>query len=710
MLTPSQEWWTAAELADAGLPDVPTTKRGVNILAKKLAWNGQTGFARKRATRGGGWEYSWKLLPQRAQQALLTREVKEVKTPEAAPMARDDAWAWFEKLPTTVQDKARHRLSVIEGVEAIVAGGLTKDQAARDMAAVTSNSVRSIWNWFALIEGIRRDDRLPYLAPRNRLNPAPSRATEVDPDFGDLIKSDFLREEAPTFTSVYDRAKRIAKRRGIPFVTLSAAKRWLDREVSEVTQLLARKGADYVKAMYPPQERDKTSMHAMEAVNADFHKFDVFVRFPGERGRPDEIARPQMVAMQDVYSGRILAWRIDRNPNSTAVQMCIGDMIEQWGIPFHMLLDNGREFAAKTITGGARTRYRFKVKEDDIPGLLTQLGCNIHWATPYHGQAKPIERAFRDMCDRVAKHPSFAGAYTGNGVNAKPENYQSRAVPLEEFLKVVAEELEHHNTRQGRRSEVAYGRSFADVFDESYAVSPIRKATAAQRRLWLMGAEGIRANTKTGALMFHRNRFWADWMHSICGKKVVARFDFANLWDGLHVYALTGEYLGHAPCLTAAGFFDVAEAKAHAKARGDWMRAERESLKAHRNYTAAQIGQMLDDAAPEPTAPATVEAKVVRMVPAGNTRPQPAPREDAGFDAAHSATIADLTARRAAAPEEDRDGKQAFARALELDAQVAKGEAITPEQKRWLAGYKTTSEYRSWVRMYEDFGPDILAK
>jgi hypothetical protein len=32
-----------------------------------------------------------------------------------------------------------------------------------------------------------------------------------------------------------------------------------------------------------------------------------------------------------------------------------------------MRLDNGRAFASKWITGGANTRFRFKVREEDQP-------------------------------------------------------------------------------------------------------------------------------------------------------------------------------------------------------------------------------------------------------------------------------------------------------------------------------------------------------
>ncbi|TAG17934.1 MAG: transposase, partial [Rhodobacterales bacterium] len=354
--------------------------------------------------------------------------------------------------------------------------------AVEQVARIDGVGARTIWSWFTLIEGIAAADRLAYLAPRNRAAEKRPRAKECAPEFFELLKSDYLRLEAPPFTDCYRRTTRIAKERGLDILPERTMRRHMDAAVSRVSQVLARQGVDAVKRLFPAQVRDKTCLHALQAVNADFHKFDVFVRWPSVGGEPGLVTRPQMVAFQDIYSGRILSWRIDQTPNSTAVQLCAGDMIEAWGIPQHVLLDNGREFAAKAITGGAATRYRFKVKEDDIPGLFTALGCTIHWATPYSGQSKPIERAFRDMCQSIAKDPRLAGAYTGNTVVAKPENYGSRAVELEEFLKVVSEGIEEHNARENRRSEVAFGRSFNAVFDESYASAPITKANEAQRR------------------------------------------------------------------------------------------------------------------------------------------------------------------------------------------------------------------------------------
>lgn len=699
---PTQEWWTPAEISEAKLPDMPQSKFGVNKLAARLGWAATAGKSRKRKGRGGGREYHWTLFPTRAQSWLIKQG--ESPATDLRP-ERSEAWNAFDSLPDKAKAEAQRRLTAIDQVEALERGGLIRDQAVRDAASLQDVSPRTIWNWLGMIEGVRPDDRLPYLAPRHRLAARKSKARNVDPDFGDLIKADFLRPEQPSMTSVYDRCKRLAKSKGIEIAPLHTVRRWFKREVSEATTILKRKGLDALKAMYPPQVRDRSQMHALEGVNGDFHRFDVFVRFPASDGIPEEIVRPQMVAFQDLFSGRLLSWRIDKTPNSHAVQLCLGDMIERWGIPEHVLLDNGREFAAKLITGGTKTRYRFKVREDDVPGLLTTLGCKVHWAQPYSGQSKPIERAFRDLCDRVAKHPRFAGAYTGNRPDAKPENYGDRAVPLNEFLSVLAEEIEAHNMRPNRRTEVAWGRSFAEVFDESYAKAPIRKATEAQRRLWLMGAEGLRPHPNTGAISFMGNEYWADWLFDHRRSKVVARFDRAALWDGLHIYALSGEYLGHAECRQKAGFFDIEEARTHAKARRDWVKAERQAADKHKVYTAAQLGDALDEIAkPEQDAPAS-EAKVVRITP----QPRPvAPVSEVDQDA----FVADFHKyHKSPEPNQsDDDPRVRFARAMELERQAETGADLTRDQRKWLASYQTTPEYRTWTDWVEEWGEDVLTR
>ena len=707
-LAPDREWWSAQELADARLPDLPSEKRRVNEFAKKANWQTAPKCARRRAGRGGGWEFHWSLLPARAQQKLLTEAAPKPKvSAPASELSREDVWTTFEALPGKVRSEAAHRLKIIQQVELLQRNGQTRFAAVAAVAALEKPSERTIFNWLKMIEGVRDHDRLAYLAPKHRTGKKKARATALHPEFKAHILADYLRPEQPSLTSVYDRCVRIAEAKGWDVAPIHTVSRWIKKNVSPTTLILARKGFDALMRATPAQIRDKSMMSAMEGVNGDFHRFDVFVRFPaGPNGEREEIARPQMCAFQDLFSGKLLATRLDRTPNSQCVQLTLGDMIEEFGIPQHVLLDNGREFAAKSITGGSKTRYRFKIKDEDPSGLLTALGCDIHWALPYSGQSKPIERAFRDLCDRVAKHPAFAGAYTGNRPDAKPDNYGNAAVPLDVFEAILAEEIAAHNARPDRRSEVAYGRSFDDVFNENYAVAPIRKATAEQRRLWLMGAEGIKTNTRTGQINFMRNRYYDAWLSDYAGERVVIRFDRDDLHAGVHVYSADDAYLGFAKCSVPTGFFSISNSKATAKAYKAYQKARKEELKKHLDLAKIEdVARGLAELAPEP-APAP-EATVIR--PVFEPRPKSvAARVDDDVKAMQAALVADLDAHRKPPAEETE--RERFSRACELERMQAAGTQITEAQQQWLAGYQRTPDYRTMKGMAEDFGAETFAK
>jgi hypothetical protein len=78
-----KQWWSAAELAAAELPEMPGTARGVNRMAAREAWAAQRvidgmRLGRRRKGRGGGWEYHMAVLPAAAQVELRRRQAKTV--------------------------------------------------------------------------------------------------------------------------------------------------------------------------------------------------------------------------------------------------------------------------------------------------------------------------------------------------------------------------------------------------------------------------------------------------------------------------------------------------------------------------------------------------------------------------------------------------------------------------------------------------------
>lgn len=699
-LVPDQEWWTAEELAASGLPGLPSTKRRVNAMIERLGWRDHPQLSRRRVGRGGGWEFSWQLLPSDAQSRLLRAAAPP---PVATSQDRGEVWAWFDGLPEGVKARARQRLAIIQRVEALEYA-MGKHLAACTVASEERIAARSIWNWLAMVDGVDRADRLAYLAPRNRAAPARPKRVEIHPELWDLLKADYLRLEGPAFAAAYRRiADKIAPARGWPVPTQITAWRRMEA-IPRVTRVFAREGLAGLERCFPPQTRDRSQMQALEGVNADCHKIDVFVQWPGV----EKPMRPQIVAFQDLYSSKILSWRVDRDPNKVAVMSAFGELVETWGIPRHCTFDNGREFANKWLTGGTATRFRFKVREDDPLGVLPQMGVEVHWARPHHGQAKPIERAFRDLAEEVAKDPRFAGAYVGNRPDAKPENYMSRAIPLDVFMAVLEEGIADHNARQGRITRSAAGRSFDETFADSYARAPIRKATAEQRRLWLMGQEVVKLHAQHGQARVHGGEYWSDWMSEIAGQRVIARFDPEDLHAGLYIYALDGAYLGYAAPKLMTPFYDLASAQAHAKEQARRRREQRRLLGELRPKTVADVAAALD-AVPR-AEPLPLEAKVVQLAQLaersrGPLIERPVPQVQETAEEAERQRVFEVDFRKTPLePEPEETGGDRFRRALALEAREAAGEPIGEAEARWLIGYRDTPEYRSQRRLYDEWG------
>jgi hypothetical protein len=460
---------------------------------------------------------------------------------------------------------------------------------------------------------VPREDWLPLLAPGYVGRTA---TAECSPEAWDCFKADVLRPEAPRLTACYERLKRAAAERGWTVPSLITLKRRLVREVPRAARVLAREGAEALDRLYPAQRRDRSALSALEVVNADGHKFDVFVRWPD-----GTVSRPVAVVWQCIYSGMILSHRVGQTECAELVRLSCGDLVERYGIPRAAYLDNGRGFASKWITGRMAWRHRFKVKDEEPSGVLTQLGVEVHWVTPYRGQAKPIERAFLDFCNHIATHPAFAGAYTGNKPTAKPANYASKAVPLQRFLEVLESEVHAHNAQAGRRAAVCHGRSFMQTFGESYARAVVRKATSEQRRLWLLAAEGVRGDRVTGEVTLLGNRYWTEALVEHAGQRLTVRFDPQRLLEPIHVYRLDGRYVCSAECKAATGFEDVDAARAHARAKGDWKRAQKAALAAERRLGIDQVAELV----PLMDAPELPGASVVQVDFARGQRAEPGP-------------------------------------------------------------------------------------
>ncbi|MDE2595981.1 MAG: Mu transposase C-terminal domain-containing protein [Sphingomonadales bacterium] len=610
---PARDWFTTAELAGLALDGLAGDKRSLNRRAKDERWHLRAGadgepLSRRRSGRGGGVEYHVSLLPAPARLALVTRgliaevPVAGLGSAEALSAGR---WAWYDAQNARTKAKAEERMALIAEIELLESAGMTRTAAVAQVSKRHGTGASTLYAWLSLIDGVAYHDRLPAIAPRFV---GGGKAADIDPAIWEVFKSDYMRLSEPPLSVCYAKAAALAEARGLSVPSEKAFKRRFEQEVPQAARLLARKGSEALRRSLPAIRRTVDELHALQLVNMDGHRFDVFVT-PPEGGKP---VRPILIGIQDVHSRKLLAWRIGSTESAGMTRLVFSDLFANFGVPLEVYLDNGMAFASKWISGGAATRYRYKISAEEPSGLLTGLGVKVHFTLPYRGQSKPIERAWRSLCDFVSKGALCDGAYTGNNTVNKPDNYGKRAVPWAEFADEVGRMINLHNALTGRRGGVCRGRSFDEVFTESFATAPIGRATPEVMRKALLTASAIKVNRQTGEIGLYGNRYYAPFCSDLHGERVIVRFDPDALHQSVHVYGLDDRYLGEAHLWADAGFADVDGAKRTAKLAADHKQAVRALVEAHRLLDAAEVAVIqreIGGAAPE-----LPEPKVIRPV------------------------------------------------------------------------------------------------
>lgn len=242
------------------------------------------------------------------------------------------------------------------------------------------------------MRSFERSDWLPLLIDKHAKK-SKKREADFTPQAWEAFKADYLRPERPQFGSCYERLKRAAKENGWVIPSQSSVKRKIEREIPKVQQVFLREGEHALSRYYPSMQRSVADLEAMEWINGDGYQHNVFVKWHN-----GEIVRPKTWIWQDIRTRKILAYRTDLSENSDTIRLSLMDLVYKYGIPRHLTIDNTRAAANKWMTGGVANRYRFKVKEDEVTGIIPLLGIELHWTSIQfgkgHGQAKPVERAF----------------------------------------------------------------------------------------------------------------------------------------------------------------------------------------------------------------------------------------------------------------------------------------------------------------------------
>ena len=638
----AQEWFTAAELAELKLPGLAHSKRGVQLVADREGWalyrdaSGQA-CSRKRAGRGGGLEYHLSLLPETARKHLASVRPAKAELPD-----RESMLLRYERLPQGLKTEAVRRLGFIQRVEQLHRAGLTKTAAIAEIVsqavrlanatgAEPEVSVRTLDEWFSRIANVEPQDRAMYLAPRYAGRTA---RAECPAEAWEAYKRNYLRQEKPTHAKCYRDLQKLAPVNGWKLPSAKYFERRIVAEIPEPVIILEREGPKAARHTYAYAARTKDGLYPHLVANLDGHLWDVQVEWEdGTWGRPYSLA------VQDIASAMPLGVRFDRTLNSDIVRLALGDTFRDYGLIERLIMDNGSENQAKQIQGGIHRMRGPKSVEEEAAGLLKILGIEAISATPYWGQAKPVERMFNDWAHDLAKDVRFAGAYTGHNATSKPENHRSRAVPIRDFERIVRQELEYYRDQLGRSGTGMNGRSFRQVYLEGVAATPPRRLTAEQLRLCMLASEPRGMDPVSGAVTILGNRYWNEDLSDLKRQKVIARFDPDDLSKDVYLYSLDGRFLLQVERHIEGDFTSVVTARKITSARRKQMRRIRDARDALVRLGIDDLAAQLDAVAPP--APVQIPADATNVVVPAFGVPRRANTTQSDFtDAADRALIA----------------------------------------------------------------------
>ena len=536
----------------------------------------------------------------RAHNPAKTRTELEVETNVANGMGKrakplplsaeesESLWAAYDKMSGGAKKQAIERHKVVIEFDTLRLSGVPKMEIYQTLKDRYSVGQTTVWRWCETVRHLDRGDWLPALAPDQKGKP---KKAELSPDAWGWIKKEWGSTSKPFISDVYHRCNAIAVQNAWQLPSLDTVQRRINA-MPGWWRVLTREGQKELANLYPAQERDYSTMALHELWNSDGHKADLFCRWDD-----GTVARPIVVAWIDLRSRYCLGYEIGYVENADLIRFAFRNAaMASKALPRAALLDNGRGYASKLLTGGQKNRYRFKVKEEDVPGILTLLGIDVTWATPGHGQAKPIER-FWGTVVQVAKQAQFQGAYCGNKPDAKPEDFDAaKAVPLNDYRAALDKAMEAYNNKAHRGDSMDM-QSPRAMYDELAKTTPVRQPTTTQMRLCLLAAESKILGTDYSVTILG-NRYWSESLTKLPSRgPYVVRFNPESAADDVAVY--DGErYICDAPLIAKTGFRDQEAAKTHIRARNSYKKSMKQAKKSMEDADKAMVWDMETPPAP----------------------------------------------------------------------------------------------------------------
>ena len=290
-----------------------------------------------------------------------------------------------------------------------------------------------------------------------------------------------------------------------------------ERQVSKIPKyalVYYREGEKAFRDLLPSMERSKLDIASNDIWFSDHHLVDTFVKSTdGKRA-----VRPWLTVFFDARSNRVVSFVVrEADPNATVVKKCFRFGVEQNGVPNEVYFDNGKDYRSKSFS------------KDYPMSLINQLGIGMIYATPYHGQAKTVERFFGTFTDRFSR---LFHTYTGRNAKERPECMQTtnaeiiRLAPtMEDYIEAVAAYISEYNRTPNSGRDMG-NHSPDQVYQENLKIKRVIRDHDALRLL--CGNSEQRTVHKNG-ISIKNNSYFNDALLVHLGERVIVTYDPENI-------------------------------------------------------------------------------------------------------------------------------------------------------------------------------------
>ncbi|MBF0564929.1 MAG: Mu transposase C-terminal domain-containing protein, partial [Nitrospirae bacterium] len=372
--------------------------------------------------------------------------------------------------------------------------------------------------------------------------------TIVKDEWFECFKGLYLKESRPSVASCREQTLSFAMKADPAVTEKNFPGGWafmhrLEREIPEETIYFYRYGkAKHNRKYHSYIERNYDNLKAGDWYVADHAQIDVAVML--ESGK---VVFPWITAWRDFKSGKWVGWlNHPEAPNSDHIFQSFYYAVRDFGLPTDAYMDNGKDYRCKDFAGG-RKHGKISIDEDNSRTILDIFNIKPHFALPYNGQTKPIERDFLTVKERFSKQMP---GYRGGSVAERPEGLKDEIkdgaiLKWDEYTKHIDNFIINKLNKMPSEGKNLQGKSR----DEGWAAEFTQKRVASKdsMKFFMMrttndltiGRNGIK-DSKFGVT------YWGEWMSGMKGEKVYMRRDIKDHAEAYVFNALNNEFLGMA--------------------------------------------------------------------------------------------------------------------------------------------------------------------